>query len=50
MMGETAEFVDWWVEGVMGERLVGEATERLEMFKDREVEVCGLPSAEPDVE
>ena len=39
MMGETAEFVDGWVEGVIGERFVGEATVRPEMFKDREVEV-----------
>jgi hypothetical protein len=38
-MGETAEPVDGWVEGVIGERLVGEATYRPEMFKDREVEV-----------
>ena len=38
-MGETAEFVDWWVEGVIGERFVGDATDRPEMFKEREVEV-----------
>ena len=49
-MGETAEFVDGWVEGVIGERLVGEATDRLEMFRDREVDVWGLLSVEPDVE
>ena len=49
-MGETAEFVDGWVEGVIGERLVGEATDRPEIFKDREVEVGGLLSAELDVE
>lgn len=49
MMGETAEFVDWWVEGVIGERLVGDATDRPEIFKEREVEVWGLLSVEPDV-
>jgi hypothetical protein len=50
VMGETAEFVDGWVEGVIGERLVGEATDRPEMFKDREVEDWGLLSVEPAVE
>ena len=49
-MGETAEFVEGCVVGVIGERLVGEATDRPEMFKDREVEVWGLLSVEPDVE
>ena len=43
VMGETPLVaVEVWGDGLMGERLVGEATEREERLREREVEVRSI--------